>query len=341
MGVVTVAVRLAGVRRHAPRAAQRSPGRSRGRRRGAGRVPPQRWCSPSCSPSAARAGRPGSVADGDGRLAHRHRDRRGRRSRGSWSARGPRAPTWCTAPARCSPHGAGPRRRGVARYAATPGRSSPRPASALLLAGVGSFCASAHPDGLEYVADRPASSTPRRTPRPPAARSRTTTGYRQRAPQRRPRRCDRHRARARPSSGLFWLVARRRASRTDRREPDGRRSRPPAALPRPQPAPPRAAHRKLLALVGFMVVVVATPREWYAAFAVYAASRGRHRRAPGAAVLIGKRMVIEVPFVLSPCWCRSSPSARGSTSGPVALRAGTRRRRRAAHQGHARRVPRR
>ena len=31
------------------------------------------------------------------------------------------------------------------------------------------------------------------------------------------------------------------------------------------------AHRKLLVLVGFMVLVVATPREWYAAFGVYAA----------------------------------------------------------------------
>ena len=61
------------------------------------------------------------------------------------------------------------------------------------------------------------------------------------------------------------------------------------------------AHLKLLALVGFMLVVVATPREWYAAFgglrallllAVIA------RRGVPADATSRKRMVIEVPFVL-------------------------------------------
>ncbi|HQR26190.1 MAG TPA: cobalt ECF transporter T component CbiQ [Nocardioides sp.] len=59
------------------------------------------------------------------------------------------------------------------------------------------------------------------------------------------------------------------------------------------------AHLKLLALVGFMLVVVATPREWYAAFALYAALL------LGVAVMSGvplgyllKRLVIETPFVL-------------------------------------------
>lgn len=59
------------------------------------------------------------------------------------------------------------------------------------------------------------------------------------------------------------------------------------------------AHVKLLSLVGFMLVVVATPREWYAAFAVYAALL------LGVVVMSGvplgyllKRLVIETPFVL-------------------------------------------
>ena len=58
-------------------------------------------------------------------------------------------------------------------------------------------------------------------------------------------------------------------------------------------------HLKILALVGFMLVVVATPREWYPAFAgflvvllgVIAVSR-----VPFG--YLGKRMVIEVPFLV-------------------------------------------
>ena len=59
------------------------------------------------------------------------------------------------------------------------------------------------------------------------------------------------------------------------------------------------AHLKILALVGFMLIVVATPREWYPAFAgflvvllgVIAVSR-----VPFG--YLGKRMVIEVPFLV-------------------------------------------
>ncbi|CUR60710.1 Cobalt ABC transporter, permease [metagenome] len=59
------------------------------------------------------------------------------------------------------------------------------------------------------------------------------------------------------------------------------------------------AHLKLLTLVGFMLVVVATPREWYPVFGVYllvvlgviAVSR-----VPFG--YIARRMVIETPFVL-------------------------------------------
>ena len=59
------------------------------------------------------------------------------------------------------------------------------------------------------------------------------------------------------------------------------------------------AHVKLLVLVGFMLVVVATPRDWYAAFALYAVALltvvGASRVPP---VYLAKRMVIELPFVM-------------------------------------------
>lgn len=59
------------------------------------------------------------------------------------------------------------------------------------------------------------------------------------------------------------------------------------------------AHLKLLALVGFMLVVVATPRELYAVFAAYAVvllAVVAASRVPPLYLL--KRMVVEVPFVL-------------------------------------------
>jgi cobalt/nickel transport system permease protein len=59
------------------------------------------------------------------------------------------------------------------------------------------------------------------------------------------------------------------------------------------------AHRKILALVGFMLVVVATPREWFAAYAAYAAVLvvviAVSTVPPG---YLAKRMVVEVPFVV-------------------------------------------
>lgn len=58
-------------------------------------------------------------------------------------------------------------------------------------------------------------------------------------------------------------------------------------------------HHKLLTLVGFMLVVVATPRDWFGAFAAYAVvllvAVGVSRVPP---LYLAKRMVIEVPFVL-------------------------------------------
>jgi cobalt/nickel transport system permease protein len=59
------------------------------------------------------------------------------------------------------------------------------------------------------------------------------------------------------------------------------------------------AHLKILALLGFVLVVVATPREWYAAYPVYLALLAlvvALARVPPAYLL--KRMVVEVPFVV-------------------------------------------
>jgi cobalt/nickel transport system permease protein len=59
------------------------------------------------------------------------------------------------------------------------------------------------------------------------------------------------------------------------------------------------AHLKLVALVSFMLVVVATPREWYPVFGVYLVvlvSVIAISRVPFG--YIAKRMVIETPFVL-------------------------------------------
>lgn len=59
------------------------------------------------------------------------------------------------------------------------------------------------------------------------------------------------------------------------------------------------AHLKILALLGFMIVVVATPRDWYPVFGVYllllAAVIGVSRVPP---TYLLKRTVVEVPFVL-------------------------------------------
>ncbi|WP_228941085.1 cobalt ECF transporter T component CbiQ [Nocardioides sp. Leaf374] len=59
------------------------------------------------------------------------------------------------------------------------------------------------------------------------------------------------------------------------------------------------AHLKIVALVAFMVVVVATPREWFAAYAgflVVLLGVVALSRVPPTYLL--KRMVVEVPFVL-------------------------------------------
>ena len=59
------------------------------------------------------------------------------------------------------------------------------------------------------------------------------------------------------------------------------------------------AHLKVLALLAFMLVVVATPRDWYVAFVLYLAALAVvivASRVPPTYIL--KRTVVEVPFVL-------------------------------------------
>jgi cobalt/nickel transport system permease protein len=59
------------------------------------------------------------------------------------------------------------------------------------------------------------------------------------------------------------------------------------------------AHLKLLALVGFVLVVVATPREWYVAYAGYfLAVVGVIVAARVPVLYVARRMVIEVPFLV-------------------------------------------
>ncbi len=58
-------------------------------------------------------------------------------------------------------------------------------------------------------------------------------------------------------------------------------------------------HHKILALLAFVLVVVSTPREWYAGFAVHLAVLGAVialSRVPVTYLL--KRLVVEVPFVV-------------------------------------------
>jgi cobalt/nickel transport system permease protein len=59
------------------------------------------------------------------------------------------------------------------------------------------------------------------------------------------------------------------------------------------------AHAKLIALVTFMLVVVATPREWYAAFAVYVlVLLGVVALSQVPPLYLAKRMLVETPFVI-------------------------------------------
>ena len=59
------------------------------------------------------------------------------------------------------------------------------------------------------------------------------------------------------------------------------------------------AHLKIVALVAFMLVVVATPRDWFAAFGVYLALLLGVVALSGVPFgYLAKRMVVEVPFVV-------------------------------------------
>jgi cobalt/nickel transport system permease protein len=60
-----------------------------------------------------------------------------------------------------------------------------------------------------------------------------------------------------------------------------------------------AAHLKVLALVGFMLVVVATPATWFAAYGAFAAAVLVVVAVSGVPFgYLARRMVIEVPFVV-------------------------------------------
>jgi cobalt/nickel transport system permease protein len=59
------------------------------------------------------------------------------------------------------------------------------------------------------------------------------------------------------------------------------------------------AHLKIVALLGFVLLVVATPREWYAAYAAYlAVVLGVIVTARVPVLYVVRRMVIEVPFLV-------------------------------------------
>jgi cobalt/nickel transport system permease protein len=59
------------------------------------------------------------------------------------------------------------------------------------------------------------------------------------------------------------------------------------------------AHLKILALLGFVLLVVATPREWYAAFPAYlAVVVGVVLAARVPLLWVVRRMVVEVPFLV-------------------------------------------
>jgi cobalt/nickel transport system permease protein len=60
-----------------------------------------------------------------------------------------------------------------------------------------------------------------------------------------------------------------------------------------------AAHHKILALLGFVLVVVATPRDWFAAYGVYLlVVLGVVLVSAVPPTYILKRLVVEVPFVV-------------------------------------------
>ncbi|MEJ7831611.1 MAG: cobalt ECF transporter T component CbiQ [Nocardioides sp.] len=60
-----------------------------------------------------------------------------------------------------------------------------------------------------------------------------------------------------------------------------------------------AAHLKILGLLGFVLLVVATPREWYAVYGAYlAVMLGVIRISTVPLLYVVRRMVIEVPFLL-------------------------------------------
>ena len=242
------------------------------------------------------------------------------------------------------PHGADGGRR-VRR----PARRSVRSASslvALLLAGVVELLRRRLPDGLDQGQRGPGlrrharRSTPPATARSPAtARAASTTPGS---------------AAASPASSACWscwcsAAGLTYAVRRRRRQP-GARARPRLTMGAGHghtlhfhghsPVHRAPAHLKVLALLGFVLVVVATPRDWYPAFAVYlrrprssaSPSRGC-RRLPAAAD--GRRGAVRGVRAAAAVR-RHGPAHRGARRRASASRAA--RGVGPARQGHARRA---
>ena len=149
------------------------------------------------------------------------------------------------------------------------------------------------------------------------------------------------------STGLFWVVRRRGSPRRARRQPCRQPSRQQGLMgaghghrlhfhghsvdpPRARaPQAPRAAS-------GFMLLVVATPRSWHAAYAVEAlVLLGVVALSRVPVTYLAPRMLVELPFaifaVLVPF---ISHGPHTEVLGADRVRARPARRHRAAHQGH-------
>ena len=285
-------------------------------------VPVAASSSPGCSRSAAPPRSTlGTVLDGDGRLAHRDRHRRGRDHRASWSAASsPSAPTWSTAPAPLprpsassrSGRSGGRDERPARFFAVGPARRAARRRRRQLLRQRRT------PTGWSTSPSRPASSTRPRTP-PPA--DSPLADYGTEGVERRARLSGGSPAWSASSWCSCWQRAcsglvrrrgrpRRRGPATDR----GRRARPPAALPRPQRGPPRAGAPE-----------AAGAARLHAGRGGHAPRVVRRLRGRTPRCCSPSSRVARVPPALprssgwssscrswsSRCWCRSSRTARG------------------------------
>lgn len=181
----------------------------------------------------------------------------------------------------------------------------------LLIAGVGSFYASSHPDGLNFVAEKtgfidreqasPTAEGPFAATRPRAS---TTTASAAASPGSRApgSRCCSPEA----CSGCSDAATSPRGRPTTSAAPPARGPDPVGAghghrlhVHGHSVVHRAPAHVKLLVLLGFVLVVVATPRQWFPVFGVHLvvllAVVALSRVPP---LFLAKRMLVETPFVL-------------------------------------------